>query len=166
MPALETSSGPLGQGLSQAVGMATVAKRTGKTWRTYCVLSDGEHQEGQTWEAVMLAGHLQLGNLCAIVDRNHIQIDGPTEEVLNIEPFTYKYLANGWRVLEIDGNNEAAVLSAFSEARETQDKPTVIIAQTVPGKGVSFMEDDYRWHGKTPTKEQAVAAMAELEAQL
>ncbi len=164
MPSLETSSGPLGQGLSQAVGMALFAKQTGQHWRTYCVLSDGEHQEGQTWEAIMLAGARGLSNLCAIVDRNNIQIDGTTEEVLSLEPFSYKYVANGWHVITIDGNNnEDAILTAFAEAKEMQTKPTVIIAQTIPGKGVSFMENDYHWHGKTPSKAEADAALKELE---
>lgn len=163
MPSLETSSGPLGQGLSQAVGMALFAKQTGQHWRTYCVLSDGEHQEGQTWEAIMLAGARGLSNLCAIVDRNNIQIDGTTEDVLSLEPFSYKYVANGWHVITIDGNNEAAILTAFAEAKEMQSKPTVIVAETVPGKGVSFMENDYHWHGKTPSKAEADAALKELE---
>jgi transketolase len=164
MPSLETSSGPLGQGLSQAIGMAMYAKQTNQNWRTYCILSDGEHQEGQTWEAVMLAGHLGLSNLCAVVDRNHIQIEGITETVLNIEPFGYKYLAHGWNVIHIDGNNFEAIMSAFSEAKECASKPTVIIAETVPGKGVSFIEDDYKWHGKVPSQAEAAEALAELEA--
>lgn len=164
MPEMETSSGPLGQGLSQAVGMALAAKLQGKSWRTYCILSDGEHQEGQTWEAVLLAGARKLNNLTAIIDRNRIQISGSTDDVLDLDPFADKYRSMGWDVREIDGNDMDAILQVFEKPAD--DKPTVIIANTLPGKGVSFMEGDYRWHGKTPNLEQTKAALKELRRML
>jgi len=155
LPGIETSSGPLGQGISQAVGMAIVAKNEKKKWRVYCVMSDGEHQEGQVWEAAMLASKHKLGNLTIIIDRNNIQIDGFTEEVMPLEPFVEKYKSFGWHVLEVDGHNIQKIVEACEESKAIYEKPTVIIAHTIPGKGLPFMEFLTEWHGKTPTKEQA-----------
>lgn len=165
LPGIENSSGPLGQGLSQAVGMAIVAKSERKKWRTYCVLSDGEHQEGQTWEAAMLAGKYHLGNLTAIIDRNNIQIDGYTEEICPIEPFAEKYRSFGWRVIDVDGHNIKKIIEACEESRAIYEKPTVIIAHTIPGKAISFMEFLTEWHGKPPKKEELDLALTELEKQ-
>ena len=165
LPGIENSSGPLGQGLSQAVGMALVSKRERKRWRVYCVLSDGEHNEGQTWEAALLAAKYKLGNLTAIIDRNNIQIDGNTEDILPLEPFAEKYKAFGWHVIEVDGHNIKKVIDACEESKAVFERPTVIIAHTVPGKGIPFMEYLSEWHGKTPTKEQADEAIADLEAE-
>lgn len=162
LPGIETSSGPLGQGLSQAIGMALAAKMDGKKWRTYAVLSDGEHDEGQTWEAVMLAGKNKLHNLTAVIDRNNIQIDGFTEDVMPLEPLADKYRAFNWYVLEVDGHNMDELIAAFRHARAVFDKPTVIIANTIPGKGVDFMENDYHWHGKPPQTDEARLALREL----
>ncbi|HSB46814.1 MAG TPA: transketolase [Candidatus Bilamarchaeum sp.] len=163
LPGIENSSGPLGQGLSQAVGMAIVAKAERKRWRAYALLSDGEHNEGQTWEAAMLASKYKLGNLTAIIDRNNIQIDGYTEEVLPLEPFAEKYRAFGWNVIDVDGHNIKKIIDACQESKAVYEKPTVIIAHTIPGKGVSFMESLFEWHGKPPSKEQADEAIAELD---
>lgn len=163
LPGIENSSGPLGQGLSQAVGMALVAKAERKRWRVYCVLSDGEHNEGQVWEAVMLASKYKLGNLTGIIDRNNIQIDGFTEDVMPLEPLAEKYRAFGWHVIEIDGHNIKKIIDACEESKAVFEKPTMIIAHTVPGKGIPFMEFVTEWHGKPPTKEQADEALAELE---
>jgi len=162
MPMLETSSGPLGQGLSQAIGMALEARRTHAAWRTYCILSDGEHQEGQTWEAVMLAGARKLTNLTAIIDRNYIQIDGPTEEIVKLDSLAEKYHSFHWHVIEIEGHDTNAFLAAIEESKH-QEKPTCIIAYTTPSKGVDFMEFDYHWHGKAPNAEEMGKALAELE---
>ncbi|MEM2908931.1 MAG: transketolase [Candidatus Bilamarchaeaceae archaeon] len=163
LPGIENSSGPLGQGLSQAVGMAIVAKTEKKRWRVYCLLSDGELDEGQTWEAVMLANKYRLGNLTAIVDRNNIQIDGYTEEVLPLEPLSEKFRSFGWNVIDIDGHNIKKIIDACEESKAVFERPTVIIAHTVPGKAISFMEFLSEWHGRPPTKEQAEAALAELQ---
>jgi transketolase len=166
LPGVENSSGPLGQGLSQAIGMALAAKLDQKNYRVYCVMSDGEHDEGQTWEAILYAGRKSLSNLVAIVDRNRIQIDGYTEDVLPLEPFSQKYQAFGWHVIEINGNHFSEIVDAFAEAKTIQDKPVAIIAQTVPGKGVSFMENKPEWHGKPPTKEEAALALQELKTEV
>ncbi len=160
---IETSSGPLGQGLSQAVGMALVAKAERKRWRVYCVMSDGEHNEGQTWEAIMLAAKYKLGNLTAIIDRNSIQMDGMTEDIMPLEPFSEKYRAFGWRVIEVDGHNIAKFIEACEESKAVYERPTVIIAHTIPGKGIPYMEYLSEWHGKSPSKEQADEALAILE---
>jgi transketolase len=162
LPGVETSSGPLGQGLSQAVGMALAARIDDKKWRTYAVLSDGEHNEGQTWEAIMFAGKNQLHNLTAIVDRNNIQIDGFTEDIMPLEPLADKYRAFNWYVLEVDGHNFDEILGALRHSRAVFEKPTVIIAHTIPGKGVDFMENDYHWHGKPPKSDEAKVALREL----
>ncbi len=162
LPGLENSGGPLGQGLSQAIGAALAARMDGKKQRIYCLLSDGEHDEGQTWEAVMFAGKYRLSNLTAIVDRNNIQIEGFTENVMPLEPFAEKYKAFNWHVLEIDGHNIEAIIDACNEAKAIYEKPTVIIAHTIPGKGIDFMENDYHWHGAPPNSEQAKLALKEL----
>jgi transketolase len=150
VPGIETTSGPLGSGLSQACGFALSARMDNKKWRTYCLLSDGEHQEGNHWEAVMFAGNSRLSNLTAIVDRNNIQIDGYTEKIMPLEPLRAKYEAFNWHVLEISGHSFEQIIAAVAEAQVIYEKPTVIIAHTVPGRGVDFMENDYRWHGLPP----------------
>lgn len=165
LPMLETSSGPLGQGLSQAVGMALVDRldRGHNSNRTvYCFLGDGELNEGQIWEAALLAGKEKLHNLVAVVDRNNIQIDGYTESVMPLEPLALKWAAFGWHVLEIDGHNMSAIVDAVDQARAIFEKPSVIIAHTIPGRGVEMFEHDYKWHGNPPNKEQGANAMAEL----
>ncbi len=162
LPGVENSSGPLGQGLSQAIGMALAARLDKKRYRTYAIMSDGEQQEGQVWEAVMFAGKYRLNNLTAIIDRNNIQIDGFTEDVMPLESLRAKYEAFRWHVLEVDGHNIEAIIDACEEARAVYEKPTLIIAHTIPGKGVDFMENDYHWHGIPPNAEQAKIALHEL----
>ncbi len=162
LPGVETTSGPLGSGLSQAVGMALAARMDKKKHRIYCATSDGEHDSGNIWEAIMFAGKNRLNNLTVIVDRNNIQIDGNTENIMPLEPFADKYRAFNWHVLEVDGHNIEQFVDAVSEAKAIYEKPTVIIAHTIPGKGVSFMENDFNWHGKPPNKEEAAKALAEL----
>lgn len=162
LPGVENSGGPLGQGLSQAVGQAMAARMDAKTWKVYCLMSDGELDEGQSWEAIMMAGKYELGNLTAIVDRNNIQIDGFTEDVMTLEPLVDKFEAFNWKVIEVDGNEVKEVVVALERSREGEKKPTVIIAKTVPGKGVDFMEWKSEWHGKTPNKEEARKALTEL----
>ena len=166
MPWLETSSGPLGAGLSQAVGMALADRIDGKDKERfiYSFLSDGEHDEGNTWEAIMLAGKNKLRNLISIIDRNNIQIDGPTEEVMPLEPLREKYEAFGWHVLEIDGHDIEAVIRACEEARAIVEKPVAIIAHTIPGKGVDFMEFDYHWHSKPFAPGDTREALRELRS--
>lgn len=153
LPMLETSSGPLGSGLSQAVGMALADRMDfgpAHPRRIYCLTSDGEHDAGNTWEAVLLAGKERLHNLVCIVDRNNIQIDGYTEDILPLEPFANKYITFGWHVIEIDGHDIGEIIRAFEQAKTVFEKPTVIIAHTIPGKGVDFMESRYEWHGTPP----------------
>lgn len=164
LPALETSSGPLGSGLSQAVGMAIADARDKKTndRRIYCLMSDGELEEGQTWEAAMLAGRSKLFNLVALIDRNNIQIDGFTEQVMPLEPLGDKWRAWNWHVIEINGHNLDEIASAYEESKSIYEKPTMIIAHTIPGKGVKEFERDFHWHGKPPNAEQAEMALAEL----
>ncbi len=161
---VETTSGPLAQGLSQAVGMALALRLQHSRQRVYAIMSDGEQQEGQIWEAVLFAGSHKLHNLTAIIDRNNIQIDGYTEDVLPLESLRAKYEAFGWHVLEVDGHNLQQVIDALQEAKAIYEKPTVIIAHTIPGKGVDFMEGDYRWHGAPPNKVQAAVALKELRS--
>jgi transketolase len=163
LPGIENTSGPLSQGISIAVGMALVAKKEKKRWRVYAVVSDGEQQEGQTWEAAMLANKYKLGNLTVIMDRNNIQIDGFTEEVNPIEPIIGKYRAFGWNVMEVDGHNIQKLIDACEESKAVYERPTMIIAHTIPGKGIPFMEFLTEWHGKTPSKEQAIEACKFLE---
>ncbi len=162
LPGVETTSGPLGSGLSQAIGMALAAKLDSKKYRIYCLMSDGEHQEGNTWEAVMFAGKNRISNLTAILDRNNIQIDGSTENIMPLEPLRAKYESFNWHVMEVDGHNIQDFTDAVAEARAIHERPTMIIAYTIPGRGVSFMEDDYRWHGKPPKPEEAKIALREL----
>ena len=164
MPWLETSSGPLGAGLSQAVGMALADRMDGKDKARfiYCFMSDGEHDEGNTWEGIMLAGKSKLHNLIAIVDRNNIQIDGFTENVMPLEPIVDKWRAFNWHVIEVSGHDFRALNEAVEEAQAIYEKPTVIIAHTIPGRGVKEFERDYRWHGKPPNKEEAKMALHEL----
>ena len=162
LPGIENSSGPLGQGLSQAVGMALAARLDNARHRIYCLMSDGEHNEGQTWEAVLYAGAHKLWNLTAIIDRNNIQIDGFTEDILPLEPFSDKYRAFNWNVIEVDGHNVREIIDACEKARAVTTRPTVIIALTIPGKGVGFMEFDYHWHGTPPKPEEAAKALKEL----
>ncbi|HJX59284.1 MAG TPA: transketolase [Patescibacteria group bacterium] len=162
LPGMETTSGPLGSGLAQAAGYAYAARMDGGRFRVYCVTSDGEHQEGNHWEAVAFAGKYNLANLTAIVDRNNIQIDGFTEDVMPLEPLVEKYKAFNWHVIEIDGHNIQEIIDAVNEARAVYENPTVIIAHTIPGKGVSFMENKFEWHGKPPNPEEAKIALEEL----
>lgn len=150
LPGLETTSGPLGSGLSQASGMALAGKMDKKDWRVVCVMSDGEQDEGNTWEAVMFAAKYKLDNLTAIMDRNNIQIDGYTEDVMPLDNLKAKYEAFNWHVIEIDGHNMQAIIDAFNEAKTIHNMPTLILAHTIPGKGVEFMENDYKWHGTPP----------------
>ncbi len=154
LPGLETTSGPLGSGLSQASGMAYGLRMDGKPNYVYCLMSDGEQQEGNTWEAVLFAGKYKLANLIAVMDRNYIQIDGKTEDIMPLDPMKDKYVAFNWHVIEVDGNDIPAFIKAVEEAKQVKDKPTMIIANTVPGKGVPEIEGDYRWHGKPPAKDQ------------
>lgn len=162
LPGIENTGGPLGQGLSQAIGHAWAAKVNNQRYRTYCVMSDGELEEGQNWEAIMFAGKYSLSNLVAIVDRNNIQIDGPTEEVMPLEPLADKWRAFNWTVIEVDGHNMQAIVDALEKAKAIFENPTVIIAHTIPGRGVDFMENDYNWHGKPPKSGEAVRALHEL----
>lgn len=165
LPILETSSGPLASGLAQAVGMALADKIDhGLTSqrRVYALLSDGELESGATWEAAMLAGKEHLHNLVAVVDRNNIQIDGYTEQVMPLESLSDKWKAWNWHVIEIDGHNITEIADAFDMSKTVFDKPTVIIAHTIAGKGVAEFERDYRWHGKPPNKEEANMALREL----
>src|SRR3989338_1694389 len=162
VPGVENSSGPLGQGLSQAIGAALADRIDKKRRRIFCLMSDGEHDEGQTWEAIMFAGKMKLSNVTSIVDRNNIQIEGYTENIMPLEPFADKYKAFNWHVLEIDGHNIEQIIDACAEADAIYEKPTVIIAHTIPGKGVNFMEKDYHWHGTPPNVDQANEALKQI----
>lgn len=155
LPGMETTSGPLGSGLSQAAGMAYAARMDGKKFRTYCTMSDGEQQAGNVWEAAMFAGNNKLHNLTAFIDRNNIQINGMTENVMALEPLRDKYQAFGWHTLEINGHNMEEIVDAVETAKAVYEKPTMIIAHTIPGKGVPEIEFDFRWHGKPPSKAEA-----------
>ena len=150
LPGLETTSGPLGEGLSQAIGIALAAKLDKKKYYTYVIAGDGEQDEGNIWEAAMFAGKRKLNNLILIIDRNNIQIDGFTEDVMPLESLRRKYEAFNWEVLEVDGHNIRAFVDVINEARAIYEKPTCIIAHTIPGKGVGFMEKDFHWHGNPP----------------
>lgn len=161
---LETTSGPLGEGLSQASGMAYAFRMDGKKQRVYCLMSDGEQQEGNIWEAALFAGKNKLHNLIAVMDRNNIQIDGMTEDVMPLEPLADKYRAFGWHVLEVNGNDIAAFIAAVEEAKAIYEKPILIIAHTIPGKGVPEIEFDYRWHGKPPTGEEGKRFLKEIRS--
>lgn len=163
LPGLENTSGPLGSGLSQAAGMATAMRMNNDMHRwVYVVMGDGELNEGNIWEAAMFAGKNKLSNLIGVIDRNNIQIDGPTEQVMPLEDLHAKWEAFGWHVLEVDGNNIKAFIDACALARAIVDKPVMIIARTIPGKGVGFMEYDFHWHGKPPNHEEAKQALHDL----
>ena len=161
-PGVEVSSGSLGQGLSIAFGAAYGSRMDKHPRRVYAFMSDGEQQEGSTWEAAMAAGHYQLDNLCAVIDYNNIQIDGHVEDIMGLAPLGDKYRAFRWNVIEIDGHDMAAIVDAFAQARTCKGKPTVILARTVMGKPVSFMLDNYEWHGKPPKPDEGDKALAEL----
>lgn len=164
LPGVETTSGPLGSGLSQASGMAYGLRMDGKNNHVFCLMSDGEQQEGNTWEGAMFAGKHRLSNLTAIMDRNNIQIDGMTEEVMPLEPLADKYRAFNWHVIEINGHSIQEITDAIDTARAVREKPTLILAHTIPGKGVPDIEFDYRWHGKPPTKEEAKKFLEEIRS--
>lgn len=164
LPGVETTSGPLGEGLSQAIGVALAAKLDKKKYHTYCLASDGEQQEGNTWEAAMFAAKYKINNLTLVIDRNNIQIDGFTENIMPLEPLSDKYRSFGWHVIDVDGHNIRAFVNSVQEALSIYEKPTVIIAHTIPGKGVSFMEKDFTWHGKPPNEEEAKRALLELRS--
>ena len=165
IPGVDMSTGSLGQGISAACGMALAGKRTGKSYRVFSILGDGECQEGQVWEAAMFAAHYQLDNLIAFVDFNHLQIDGDVREVMNPTPIDKKFEAFGWYVQSIDGHDFDAIEQAVENAKAA-DKPAVIVCTTVKGKGVSFMENNYGWHGKAPNASEYETAMAELDTAL
>lgn len=162
LPGIEMSTGSLGQGVGVAVGMAMANKLDGKDGRVYTLLGDGEIQEGLVWEAAMAAAHYNLDNLCAIVDWNGLQIDGKNEDVMNVKPIDDKFKAFGWNVIEIDGHNLEEIVEAFERARACKGRPTMILAKTHKGYGVSFMTDNAGWHGKAPSDEQAKQAVEEL----
>lgn len=162
LPAMESTSGPLGSGLSQAAGIAYGARMDGSKFRVYCVMSDAEHQAGNVWEGAMFAGAHKLSNITAVIDRNNIQINGMTEAVMPLEPLRDKYEAFGWHVLEADGHNIEAFVDAVDETKAIFEKPTVIIAHTIPGKGVKDIEFDYTWHGKSPKADEAAKFLKEL----
>lgn len=162
IPALEASTGSLGEGLSVGIGMALAARLDKSDYRTYVLLGDGEIQEGQIWEAAMFASYHKIDNLCAIVDYNKLQLDGFVKEILDLEPLADKWRAFGWHVIELDGHDIPALQKAFAEAAATKGKPTVIIAHTVKGKGVSFMENSPKYHGVAPTPEEVELALKEL----
>ncbi|SEF60314.1 transketolase [Caloramator fervidus] len=161
-PGVDMSTGSLGQGLSVANGMALAGKLDNKDYRVYALLGDGEIEEGQVWEAAMTAAHYKLDNLTAFLDHNGLQIDGPVSEVMNVEPVDEKFKAFGWHVIVIDGHDFEQIFKAIDEAKATKGKPTIIIANTIKGKGVSFMENVVGWHGTAPNKEQCEKALAEL----
>lgn len=161
-PALEHSSGPLGQGLSVAIGMAMAARMNKEKHWVYCLMSDGEQDEGQVWEAAMFAGKNRLSNLIGFIDRNNIQIDGVTEEIMPLEPLRKKWEAFNWHVMDVDGHNVEQIIDAINTAKAVREKPSLIILHTIPGKGVDFMEYDFNWHGKPPKPDEAAKALEEL----
>ncbi len=165
-PGVDMSTGSLGQGISAAAGMALMAKYQKKSLRVYALLGDGEIQEGQPWEAFMFAHHYKLDNLCAVIDNNHLQIDGRVDQVMSPYPIPEKLRAFGWETVEIDGHDFDQMEAAFDQARRTKGAPCAIVASTVKGKGVSFMEDQASWHGKAPNDQEYETAMAELRARL
>lgn len=166
LPGIETTSGPLGSGLSQTSGYAYAARMDGKTFRVFCAMSDGEQEEGNTWEAAMFAGKYRLSNLTAIMDRNNIQIDGDTEDIMPLEPLRDKYEAFNWHVMEVDGHNIPQFIAAADEAKAVREKPTLIIAHTIPGKGIREIENDYRWHGNPPGKGPTDKVPADKQAEV
>lgn len=162
VPGVENSSGPLGQGISVAVGEALACKMNKKSYHIWCISSDGEQDEGQLWEALMCANKYNLGNLTIIIDRNHIQIDGRTEEIMPLEPLAKKYQSFGFNVEEVSGHNFYEIIDALLASKKS-DRPTAVIAHTTPGKGVSFMEGRWQWHGKAPNQKEAELALEELK---
>lgn len=166
VPGVDMSTGSLGQGFSAAVGMALAGKLDQKDYRVYTILGDGEIEEGQTWEAAMAAAKYHLDNLCAVVDVNGLQIDGSTADVMPSEPLDKKYEAFGWNVIHVDGHDYAALIAAFEAAAACKGKPTMLLAKTVKGKGISYMENNAGWHGKAPSDEQYEQGKKELEAVL
>lgn len=166
VPGVDMSTGSLGQGVSAAVGMALAGKLDQKDYRVYTILGDGEIEEGQTWEAAMAAAKYHLDNLCAVVDVNGLQIDGSTADVMPSEPLDKKYEAFGWNVIHVDGHDYAALIAAFEAAAACKGKPTMLLAKTVKGKGISYMENNAGWHGKAPSDEQYEQGKKELEAVL
>ena len=163
VPGVEFCTGSLGHGLSFSNGIALGAKMRGKNFKVYCLLGDGENQEGSVWEAAMTGAHHKLDNICAVVDYNKVQENGPTNEIKNLEPLANKWASFGWHVIEVDGHNFKELMTAFDEFKNIKGKPTLIIAHTIKGKGVSFMEGKSAWHGKAPNQEQLAAALAELK---
>ncbi len=163
-PGVDMTTGSLGLGISAACGMALNAKISGEAYRVYTVIGDGESEEGQVWEAAMFASHYKLDNLCVVVDWNGLQIDGPITEVMNPTPYDTKFAAFGFHVISIDGHDFAQIEAAFREAKTVKGKPTVIIARTVKGKGVSYMENAVEWHGAAPKEEQYLQAIKDLQA--
>jgi len=163
LPGIELSAGSLGQGLSVAVGRALSGKMDKETWKLYSIHGDGELQEGSIWEAAMAASHYKLDNLVAIIDRNGLQIDGPTEIVMSLEPLDQKWQAFGWNVIHCNGHDHMEFIAACKKAKLTSGKPSVIIAKTIMGKGVASIEGDYRWHGKAPSGEQALEFISQIE---
>jgi transketolase len=163
LPGIEISTGSLGQGLSIANGVAMGIKIDGLSSRVYCLLGDGEIQEGQVWEAAMTAAHYRLDNLCAIIDNNGLQIDGPCCDVMHIEPIVYKWEAFGWHVIDIDGHDIKAIVDALNKAETLKGKPTMIVARTIKGKGVSFFEGKVEYHGIAPTHDELEMALKELQ---
>ena len=163
LPAVEASTGSLGQGLSVAIGMALAARMDSKNYRVYCMVGDGEMQEGQIWEAIMSAGNFALSNLCLIADCNKYQIDGRVEDIMDLSDLAKKFQAFKWQTLKINGHNIPEIVKALDQAQNHQSQPTVIIADTIKGKGVSFMENENHWHGVAPNKEQLQKAFKELE---
>ena len=166
VPGVDMSTGSLGQGISCAVGMAITNKVDKNNHRIYCLLGDGESEEGQVWEAAMAAAHYKLDNLCVVLDYNHLQIDGDIKDVIGPEPFKSKFEAFGWNVITCDGHDFDSLRASFELAKECKNMPSVIIANTIKGKGVSFMENNYAWHGSAPNKEQYEQAMNELGGSL
>ena len=162
-PGVDVASGSLGQGLSVGLGMSLAAKMDKKDYRVYVLLGDGESQEGNIWEAAMAAAHYKCDNLCAMLDYNGFQIDGKIKDIMNLEPIVAKWQAFGWHTIEIDGHNIKEILTAYEEARSTKGSPSIIVAHTIKGKGVSFMENVVDFHGRAPTKEEASKALKELE---
>ncbi len=162
IPGVDMSSGSLGQGLSAANGMALASKLDKKGFRVYCIVGDGEIEEGQIWEAAMTSSHYKLDNLCVIVDNNNLQIDGQVKDVMNVYPIDEKFKSFGFETINIDGNNIEEIIEALQKAKITKGKPTAIIAKTIKGKGVSFMEDNVSWHGKAPSEEEYNKAILEL----
>jgi len=163
LPGIESSSGPVAHNTSVATGMAYVGKMDQKKYQVYCIEGDGGHDEGQLWEAVMFAGNNKLDNLTFIIDRNNIQIDGRTEKVMPLEPLRKKYESFNWQVIEINGHNFKEIINATKKAKTISKKPVVIIAHTVPGKGVDFIENDYTWHGRAPNQKEAKKALKQLK---